>query len=327
MFAQCVYECGVSQDDVATMIRTNPAAAARHLRRSDAPPRSRPGPRPARGDRDAVSDPVRIGLIVPSSNTVMEVDLYRRLPAGPRPHRAHVHGGDHARGRGGMLDRTPCRRPGTSGRRGPMWSCSAARAPGHARRRLRRACAKIAEATGAVASAHRLGPRGHRAARGGAYRRHHPYVDALNEKIRASIEADGVEVAASTAWASTRTSPSQRCRPTIVDLASRASRGTNRPAVRVLHQLPAVDASNGSNARWACPRSRATRRSSRQSPIASGPPPDVRELGGRRSADVMGRGRRALAGRRRTAKAIAGGQSLIPMMSLRLATPWLLVDI
>src|SRR5215212_224475 len=33
----------------------------------------------------------RVGLIVPSSNTVMEVDLYRRLPAGSTLHTGRMH--------------------------------------------------------------------------------------------------------------------------------------------------------------------------------------------------------------------------------------------
>ena len=66
-----------------------------------------------------------------------------------------------------------------------------------------------------------------------------PYVESLNEKIRASLEADGSRSSASTVSASTRTSKS----PPSSRSASRSSPRSASPArrstpLRLLHELP-----------------------------------------------------------------------------------------
>jgi maleate isomerase len=146
-----------------------------------------------------VIDDLRIGLIVPSSNTVMEVDLYRRLPE-----RFHVHTArmfleeTTPEGESAMLDEhvMPAARDlGTARPHAVVFGCTSAGA-------LRgndydvELCTRIAEVTGSetistIASVREA------IVRGGARRIGivTPYVDALNERIRASIEADGVEVA------------------------------------------------------------------------------------------------------------------------------------
>jgi maleate isomerase len=143
---------------------------------------------------------VRIGLIVPSSNTVMEVDLYRRLPA-----RFHVHTArmfleeTTPEGESEMLDEhvMPAARDlGTARPHAVVFGCTSAGA-------LRgnaydvELCDRIAAVTGAqtistIASVREAVDR-RGAGRVGIIT---PYVDALNDRIRASIEADGVGVAA-----------------------------------------------------------------------------------------------------------------------------------
>jgi maleate isomerase len=147
-----------------------------------------------------VSDPVRIGLIVPSSNTVMEVDLYRRLPAPFAVHTARMFLEETtAEGEAVMLDEhvMPAARDlGTARPHAVVFGCTSAGA-------LRgnaydvRLCSEIAAETGAETISTIASVR-ESIARRGARRIGiiTPYVDALNEKIRASIEADGVEVAA-----------------------------------------------------------------------------------------------------------------------------------
>ena len=146
-----------------------------------------------------MSPPVRVGLIVPSSNTVMEVDLYRRLPATFHVHTARMFLEETTpEGEAVMLDEhvMPAARDLATARPDAVvFGCTSAGA-------LRgndydvRLCAEIAAVTGAetistIASVREA------IARRGARRIGviTPYVDALNRMIRASIEADGVEVA------------------------------------------------------------------------------------------------------------------------------------
>jgi maleate isomerase len=147
-----------------------------------------------------VSEAVRIGLIVPSSNTVMEVDLYRRLPEPFRVHTARMFLEETTpEAEAVMLDdhvMPAARDLGTARPHAVVFGCTSAGA-------LRgneydaALCARISEATGAptistIASVREAIAR-HDAGRVGIVT---PYVDSLNEKIKASIEADGVEVAA-----------------------------------------------------------------------------------------------------------------------------------
>jgi maleate isomerase len=142
----------------------------------------------------------RVGLIVPSSNTVMEVDLYRRLPERATLHTARMH----------LVTTTPeceadmldehlplaVRDIATARPDVVVFGCTSAGA-------LRgndyeeRILAGVAEGTGAVAVSVAAAVRGalrRRGARRVAVVT--PYVEGLNDRIRESFEADGFEVAA-----------------------------------------------------------------------------------------------------------------------------------
>lgn len=144
--------------------------------------------------------PTRVGLLVPSSNSVMEVDFYRRLPQDTTLHTARMYL-EHTtlEGENEMLDEhtmPAARDVGTAKPHVIVFGCTSAGA-------LRgndydaELCRRIGEETGAeivsvIASVRRaISSRG--AGRVGVLT---PYVDSLNEKIQASLEADGVEVLA-----------------------------------------------------------------------------------------------------------------------------------
>jgi maleate isomerase len=146
-----------------------------------------------------VTEPVRVGLIVPSSNTVMEVDLYRRLPARFQVHTARMFLEETTpESEAVMLDghvMPAVRDLATARPHVVVFGCTSGGA-------LRGAaydeqlCREISAVTGVetmstIASVRQAIAR-RRGRRIGVIT---PYVDALNEKIRASIEADGVEVA------------------------------------------------------------------------------------------------------------------------------------
>lgn len=148
-----------------------------------------------------MSDRVRVGLLVPSSNTVMETDLHRWLPGD----RFTVHTGrmyleeTTPEAEYEMLDRhamPAARDVGTARPDLLVFGCTSAGAlrGNEADAEL---CARIGEATGSTvvstigsvrAALERRG-----VARIGVVT---PYVDELNDRIRASIEADGIEVVA-----------------------------------------------------------------------------------------------------------------------------------
>ena len=145
-------------------------------------------------------EPTRVGLLVPSSNSVMEVDFYRRLPRDTTLHTARMYL-EHTtpEGENEMLDEhtmPAARDVGTAKPHVIVFGCTSAGA-------LRgndydaELCRRIGEETGAetisvIASVRRaISSRG--AGRVGVLT---PYVDSLNEKIQASLEADGVEVRA-----------------------------------------------------------------------------------------------------------------------------------
>jgi len=143
---------------------------------------------------------VRVGLLIPSSNTVMEVDFYRHLPHDVTLHTGRMYmESTTPEGEGLMLDEyaMPAARDlGTAKPDIVVFGCTSAGA-------LRgiaydqELCARIEDVTGAlvvsVINAVREGISRRSAARIGVVT---PYVDALNEKIQASIQEDGVEVAA-----------------------------------------------------------------------------------------------------------------------------------
>lgn len=149
---------------------------------------------------DGASQPVRVGLLVPSSNTVMEVDFYRRLPVDATLHTGRMHlDSATPEDESLMLDKytLPTARDLATARPAVVvFGCTSAGAL-RGSDYDRELCRRIAEATRAevvsvIASVRRaIGMRD--AAEIGVVT---PYVDALNEKIRASLEEDGVHVAA-----------------------------------------------------------------------------------------------------------------------------------
>ncbi len=142
----------------------------------------------------------RVGLIVPSSNTVAEVDFYRRLPAGATLHTARMYLDEvRPEDEATMLD---AHLPGalrdlaTVRPDVVVFACTSA---GVLRGNAWEAelVERIAERTGShaisVAGAVRRAIAARGAARVGVLT---PYVEALNDTIRASLEADGLKVAA-----------------------------------------------------------------------------------------------------------------------------------
>jgi maleate isomerase len=141
----------------------------------------------------------RVGLIVPSSNSVIEVDFYRRLPADATLHTARMYLEETTpEGESAMLDehlpvaisdlRTA--RPDVM-----VFGCTSAgalRGNAYEAELIKR----IAEETGAetfsVAASVRRVIREAGGRRVGVIT---PYVDSLNDKIRQSLQDDGLEVA------------------------------------------------------------------------------------------------------------------------------------
>lgn len=142
----------------------------------------------------------RVGLIVPSSNTVMEVDFYRRLPPSATLHTARMHLVQTTpEGEAAMIDDylpaaiadLASARPNVA-----VFGCTSAGAlRGNAYEE--RLIASIGRQTGAetvsVAASVRRAIQGRTGGRVGVIT---PYVESLNDKIRDSLQADGIEVAA-----------------------------------------------------------------------------------------------------------------------------------
>ena len=141
----------------------------------------------------------RVGLLVPSSNTVMEPDLWRALPPGASLHTGRMYLEDTTpEGESRMLDEhvLPAARDLATARPDLIvFGCTSAGA-------LRgndydaKLCRRISDLSGVptvsvIASVRRA------IAAGGARRVGvvTPYVDALNQRIKESVEAGGVEVA------------------------------------------------------------------------------------------------------------------------------------
>ena len=146
----------------------------------------------------AVMERTRIGLMVPSSNTMMEADFTRELPAGWTLHTARMYMEDTtAAGENRMLDEftLPAARDlGTARPHVVVFGCTSAGAL-RGSDYDRELCERISELTAAptVSTIQAVRTAIERAAarRVGVVT---PYVDELNDRIRASIEADGVEV-------------------------------------------------------------------------------------------------------------------------------------
>jgi maleate isomerase len=152
----------------------------------------------AAGRADSARAWARVGLLIPSSNTVMEVDFYRRLPTYATLHTGRMYMEDTTpEGEAEMLDvyALPAARDvGTAKPDVLVFGCTS----GGALRGNdydRKLCERIGEETGSrvisvIASVREaVGRRA--AARVGVVT---PYVEELNDKIRASLEEDGVEV-------------------------------------------------------------------------------------------------------------------------------------
>lgn len=142
----------------------------------------------------------RVGLVVPSSNTVMEVDLYRRLPPDVTLHTARMYMVETTpEGESAMLDdHLPGAVRDLASARPDVvvFGCTSAgalRGNDYEAELIR----SMTEQTGAevvsVSASVRAAIRRRGARRVGVVT---PYVESLNEKIRESLEADGISVAA-----------------------------------------------------------------------------------------------------------------------------------
>lgn len=141
---------------------------------------------------------VRVGLMIPSSNTVMEVDFVRQLPPEATLHTARMFmEATTVEGESRMLDdfALPAARDLATARpHVVVFGCTSAGA-------LRgdaydtQLCQRISDVTGAPTVSTVRSVREAIVASGarrvGIFT---PYVDDLNERIKASVEADGVEV-------------------------------------------------------------------------------------------------------------------------------------
>lgn len=174
--------------------------------------------------------PARVGLLIPSSNTMMEVDFSRDLPAGTALHTARMYMEDTtAAGENRMLDEfaLPAARDiGTARPDVVVFGCTSAGA-------LRgndydaRLCDQISELTGApTVSTIRSVRAAIEASGASSVGVITPYVDELNEKIRASLAADGTNVAAIAGLGITENFKIAEVTPAeIVEFAARALGG------------------------------------------------------------------------------------------------------
>jgi maleate isomerase len=142
----------------------------------------------------------RVGLIVPSSNTVIEVDFYRRLPASATLHTARMYLEETTpEGESAMLDDylptaindLRSARPDVM-----VFGCTSAgalRGNDYEAQLIDRIAGETGAQTFSVSASVRRTIRAAGARRVGVIT---PYVDSLNEKIRESLQDDGFEVAA-----------------------------------------------------------------------------------------------------------------------------------
>ena len=187
---------------------------------------------------------VRVGLIIPSSNTVMEVDFYRRLPPAATLHTARMYMEETTpEGESAMLDAylptaisdLRSARPDVM-----VFGCTSAgalRGNQYEAALIERIAAETGARTFSVASCVRSAIRATGARRVGVIT---PYVDSLNDKIRESLEADGLDVAAIHGLAITENFAIADVGPERIGAVRRRvlRRPRDRFAVRFLHQLP-----------------------------------------------------------------------------------------
>jgi maleate isomerase len=140
----------------------------------------------------------RVGLIVPSSNTVIEPDLYRRLPASSTLHTARMRLEETTpEAESAMLDEhlpISVRDVGSARPDVVVFGCTSAgalRGNDYEAHLIDRISRETGAPTVSVASAVRAAITAQGARRVGIVT---PYIEALNDKIRESLEADGLEV-------------------------------------------------------------------------------------------------------------------------------------
>lgn len=141
----------------------------------------------------------RIGLLVPSSNTVAEPDFYRRLPAAATLHTARMYLDEVTpEDEAVMLDEHlpgALRDLATTRPDVVVFACTSAgtlRGNGYEEELVRRIGARTRARAISVAAAVRRAIAGRGARRIGVVT---PYVEALNDKILGSLEEEGFEVA------------------------------------------------------------------------------------------------------------------------------------
>ena len=283
--------------------------------------------------------PARVGLMIPSSNTMMEVDFTRDLPPGHALHTARMYMEDTTpAGENRMLDEfaLPAARDlGTARPDVVVFGCTSAGA-------LRgndydtELCQRISELTHApvvsTIGAVRTAIEASGAASIGVIT---PYVDELNEKIKASIEDDGIDVAGITGLGITDNFQiAEVPQDEIVAFAERAlgpagRQRHHRPGLRLVHELrrdgrPPGHRRAAGPARGDQQPGGAGRRRRPPAGLMVAPAFEYVAAG---SYDEAVRLLAESAKRDEEAKILAGGQSLMPMLNLRLAHPELLIDI
>jgi maleate isomerase len=142
----------------------------------------------------------RVGLLVPSSNSVMEVDFYRSLPHDATLHTSRMYLDDTTpAGTDLMLDRFTLPAVAALGTVHPhvvVFGCTS-EATGRGPEFDREMCARIGQMTGAetvsVADSVNRALLETRALRVAVVT---PYSDRVNERVRASVEAEGMAVSA-----------------------------------------------------------------------------------------------------------------------------------
>lgn len=144
--------------------------------------------------------PWRVGLVVPSFNTVMEVDLYRSLPRDSTLHAARVRAeADDLEAEARLLDEDVASAAGALATAHPhivVFGCTSAELVGGSERD-RGICDRLEAASGAVvvSSAAAVG-HALRETRASSVAVVTPYGDAVNRRIREGLEYDGIEVSA-----------------------------------------------------------------------------------------------------------------------------------
>jgi maleate isomerase len=142
----------------------------------------------------------RVGLIVPSSNTVIEVDFYRRLPSDATLHTARMYLEETTpEGESAMLDDYLPRAVDDLRSARPdvvVFGCTSAgalRGNDYEAELIQQIEAQTGARAFSVAASVRSAIRAANARRVGVIT---PYVDSLNQKIQESLENEGLEVAA-----------------------------------------------------------------------------------------------------------------------------------